>query len=247
MASRGRAPDKRDRILQAAIHVFAEKGFFVARVADVAREAGVADGTIYLYFKSKEALLQGLFEESMDRVLVWMRELAASPEPPSERLLAIFERYAQFTEDEPRLAEVLTVQLRESGKLMAEIASQKFGEFLQILTAIIEDGQRRGHFRADLRARTVARVMYGALDELSLSWVMSDARWALSAATREVLDVFLHGIVAGRPQPGAATTATPSIAEPPEAGDTKGEEAEPPPAPSPAASAQGRRISRSNA
>ncbi len=196
MAQRNKAPDKRDRILQAAVRVFAQKGFYVARVADVAREAGVADGTIYLYFESKEALLQGLFEESMDRILDMMRELGGEGLPPAERLLQFFERYAQFTEEEPELAEVLTVQLRESGKLMKQIATKRFGEFLHLLIGLIEDGQRTGAFRQDLSARTVARAMFGALDELSLSWVMSDARWRLKDSCRELLDVFLRGMSA---------------------------------------------------
>ena len=204
MSQRSPSPDKRDRILQAAVRVFADKGFYTARVADVAREAGVADGTIYLYFKSKELLLQGLFEESMDRILLMLKGIVSESSSAAERLLRFFERYAQFTEEEPALAEVLTVQLRESGKLMKQIASQKFGEFLQLLVRLIEEGQRSGVFRADAPARTVARAMFGALDELSLSWVMSDARWKLSQSCREVLDVFLRGLVAA---PSSSSTA----------------------------------------
>jgi TetR/AcrR family fatty acid metabolism transcriptional regulator len=197
MGPRSRAQDKRDRILQAAVRVFADKGFYTARVSDVASEAGVADGTIYLYFESKERLLQGLFEESMDRIITMLREIVDQPSPPADRLLSFFERYAQFTEDEPQLAEILTVQLRESGKLMKAIATQRFGEFLHLLMGLIEDGQRVGVFRRDAAPRTVARAMFGALDELSRSWVMSDARWKLSQSCREVLDVFLCGLLAG--------------------------------------------------
>ena len=186
--------DKRPRILNAAVKVFADKGFYCARVSDVAREAGVADGTIYLYFKSKEELLRGLFEENMTRILAGIREVVKGAESSADALAKLFDAYVTMTQREPELAEVLTVELRESGKFMNEFAAPLFGEFLRIITQLLEDGQARGELRTDFTARTISRAMFGAMDELSLAWVMSSRRWNLNEAGREVLEVFLGGL-----------------------------------------------------
>ncbi len=193
MGQRGKS-DKRERILAAAVKVFAEKGFYCARVSDVARQAGVADGTIYLYFASKEDLLRGLFEENMQAIIERLRALMEDVDTASQKLARLFEGYAQFTRDEPELAEVLTVELRESGKFMNEFAAPLFGEFLRLIVEVIEDGQRAGELRQDFSSRNIARAIFGALDELSLAWVMSKRKWDLTKSGREVLDVFLGGM-----------------------------------------------------
>ncbi len=194
LVQRTRSSDKRERIIEAAVKVFAAKGFYCARVSDVAREAGVADGTIYLYFASKEDLLRGLFEEKMTRIIGELQDVVAAAPNASERLGCLFATYVAFVQRDPELAEVLTVELRESGKFMDEFAAPLFGEFLRILVDIVLDGQKDGEFRADFSSRTLARAMFGALDELALSWVMSKRKWNLEQSGNELLDVFLRGM-----------------------------------------------------
>ena len=191
---RSRTSDKRNRILRAAVKVFAAKGFYVARVSDVAREAGVADGTIYLYFASKGDLLRGLFEENMERLIEQVRGVSAKHDSAAARLSQIWSDYVVFVQSEPELAEVLTVELRESGKFMNEFAADLFGAFLRLIVEVIADGQSRGELRRDVSARTVARLMFGAFDELSLSWVMSKNKWDLERSGKEALTIFLDGL-----------------------------------------------------
>ncbi len=191
---RSRTSDKRNRILRAAVKVFAAKGFYVARVSDVAREAGVADGTIYLYFASKGDLLRGLFEENMERLIEQVRGVSAKHDSAASRLSQIWSDYVVFVQSEPELAEVLTVELRESGKFMNEFAADLFGAFLRLIVEVIADGQSRGELRRDVSARTVARLMFGAFDELSLSWVMSKNKWDLERSGKEALTIFLDGL-----------------------------------------------------
>src|SRR5512139_3625644 len=116
---------KRERILDAAEKVFAERGFFAAKVADVAKEAGVADGTIYLYFKNKDDLLVSLFEHRMKDVNERLRA-AIADRPPLEQLRALIHTYLQLVADEPGAAEVLTIELRQSSKLMKEYENPQF-------------------------------------------------------------------------------------------------------------------------
>jgi len=194
MPKPSRSTDKRERILAAAVKVFAAKGFYCARVSDVAREAGVADGTIYLYFESKEDLLRGLYEETMTQINLGVREITEGDESVYKKVSKFFEAWAQFTLDDPALAEVMTVEIRESGKYMNEFAAPLFGEFLRCLVSLISEGQERGEFRTDVSPKTVARAMFGAMDELALAWVMSKRKWNLMRAGTEVLKVFLLGL-----------------------------------------------------
>ncbi len=172
-ASTSAGGDKRARILDAAEKVFARRGFFHARVSEIAREAGVADGTIYLYFKNKDDLLISLFESRMERVTA---EVSAALErvgpSPADRLRAFFTIYAELVVAHPELAEVLTVELRQSSKFMKEYQNPRFSDFLKLLAGVIADGQESGDFDGALPAPIAARAIFGMLDELALAWLL---------------------------------------------------------------------------
>jgi TetR/AcrR family transcriptional regulator, fatty acid metabolism regulator protein len=169
----GAGGDKRARILDAAEKIFARRGFFHARVSEIAREAGVADGTIYLYFKNKDDLLISLFESRMERVTA---ELTAALERvgprPADRLTGFFATYARLVVAHPELAEVLTVELRQSSKFMKEYQNPRFSDFLKLLAGLIADGQEQGEFDSSLPAPIAARAIFGMLDELALAWLL---------------------------------------------------------------------------
>lgn len=164
--------DKRERILGAAERIFARHGFFAARVSEIAKEAGVADGTIYLYFKSKDDLLISLFENRMKQVNEELR-VAIAGRPPAEQLRAFIRRYLQLVSDEPAAAEVLTIELRQSSKFMKEYENPEFADFLRMLGGIIADGQARGELDQAIPSHIAARMIFGILDELALAWVLA--------------------------------------------------------------------------
>jgi TetR/AcrR family fatty acid metabolism transcriptional regulator len=166
-----RAGDKRERILAAAERIFARHGFFAARVSEIAKEAGVADGTIYLYFKSKDDLLISLFENRMRQVNDDLRRAIADLAPPAQ-LRAFIKTYLQLVSDEPTVAEVLTIELRQSSKFMKEYDNPQFADFLRMLGGVIADGQARGEFDAAIPAHVAARMIFGIVDELALAWVL---------------------------------------------------------------------------
>jgi len=169
-----RGGDKRERILAAAETVFAKHGFFAARVAEIAKEAGVADGTIYLYFKNKDDLLISLFESRMKQVNEALR-VAIATEPPKDQLRAFIKRYLQLVHDEPAAAEVLTIELRQSSKFMKEYENPQFADFLRMLGGIIAAGQDRGELESSIPSHVAARMIFGMLDELALAWVLGRA------------------------------------------------------------------------
>jgi TetR/AcrR family transcriptional regulator, fatty acid metabolism regulator protein len=164
--------DKRERILAAAERIFARHGFFAARVSEIAREAGVADGTIYLYFKSKDDLLISLFENRMKQVNDQLRR-AIADQPPAAQLRAFIQTYLQLVSDEPTAAEVLTIELRQSSKFMKEYDNPQFADFLRMLGGIIADGQARGELDAAIPSHIAARMIFGIVDELALAWVLA--------------------------------------------------------------------------
>ncbi len=166
---------KRERILDAAERVFAERGFYAAKVADIARAAGVADGTIYLYFKNKDDLLICLFESRMERVIAYLTAAVAAAAGPPAQLRAFVAAYLALIAEEPTAAEVLTIELRQSTKFMREYSPARFGELLRILATIVTAGQASGEFTDRIPAPHVARMIFGMLDEMALAWLLGRA------------------------------------------------------------------------
>src|SRR5436305_61998 len=146
---------KRDAILRAAIDVFAERGFFGAQVADVARAAGIAAGTVYLYFRSKDDLLVSIFERTMRDGLAEGRKAVADVRDPAERLRRFARLHLARLGHDRKLAIVFQVELRQSTKFMERFSSTLLRDYLGLIRTAIADGQAAGVFRADLNA-TVA-------------------------------------------------------------------------------------------
>jgi len=190
-----RSGDKRDRILKAAVKVFARSGFHATRVSEVAKAAGVADGTIYLYFKSKEELLVSLFEDRVDKLLTYMREeLPKHPDPPA-RLRAVIDMQLGLLEGERDLAEVITVILRQSTRLMKEFAAPRFSAYIDAIARIVAEGQSAGAFRQDVSPHVAARAVFGALDGITLTWALGRAEaGALARASGQLADILLRGL-----------------------------------------------------
>ncbi len=167
--------DKRERILDAAETVFAQHGFFAAKVSEIAKEAGVADGTIYLYFKNKDDLLISLFESRMERVNAYLATNVAKHRAPKEKLIAFIRAYLALVKEQPAAAEVLTVELRQSAKFMkGQPANPKFAELLRLLASIVADGQAEGIFTDAIPAPVAARMIFGLVDEMALAWLLGD-------------------------------------------------------------------------
>lgn len=164
--------DKRRRIIDAAVEVFAEKGFFGAKVSEVAKRADVADGTIYLYFKSKDDLLISLFEEKMDEIIARLTEILAPLDDPEAKMRRYIAAHLELTSEQPHLMQVLTVELRQSARFIKEYRPQGFKRYLEIIGAILEEGQAKGVFRSDLDPAVFRRALFGAIDEISLEWVL---------------------------------------------------------------------------
>ena len=188
------AGGKRERILDAAVRVFAEQGFYHAKVAQIAQLAGVADGTIYLYFKSKDDLLISLFEDRMTEVNAQLREALDSARGAVERLKRVIRMHLALVEQNLPMAEVISVELRQSSKFVKEYANPKFVEFLRLIAGAIADGQEHGELRRDVDPQLIARSLFGALDEIALSWLMKKEKFDLQRAAADLERLFVDGL-----------------------------------------------------
>jgi TetR/AcrR family fatty acid metabolism transcriptional regulator len=184
---------KRDAILRAAIDVFANRGFFNAQVADVARAAGVAAGTVYLYFKGKDDLLVSIFERSMRDGLAHGRAAVSDLQDPRERLLRLARAHLARLGHDRNLAIVFQVELRQSTKFMERFSATLLRDYLGLIREAIADGQRAGLFRSDVKATAMAKMLFGALDEMATNWILSRRRYSLEADADMVVDLFING------------------------------------------------------
>lgn len=186
--------DKREAIIRAAIKVFARKGYFSSKVSDIAGQAKIADGTVYLYFKSKEEILHSIFNRMMESFISDGKKEIEGIERADEKLRRISELHLERLGADRDLAIVFQVQLRGSIKFMREFSAAGFAEYLDIIRRTISEGQKQGLFRKDLNPVVCSKILFGALDEMVTNWILSKKKFELAPAAGEVLDVFFNGV-----------------------------------------------------
>lgn len=188
--------DKREAILRAATKIFARKGYFNSKVADIAAEAGIADGTVYLYFKSKDEILHSVFDKAMAEFIAEGKREIEGISDPASKLRKIAHLHLERLGSDRDMAIVFQVELRGSTKFMREFSAAGFGEYLDIIRNTIMEGQASGQFRADIKPVVCAKILYGALDEMVTNWILSNKSYPLSPMADEVLKIFFGGVTA---------------------------------------------------
>ena len=190
-----RGTGKRERILRAAVDVFAQTGYFSAKVSDVAKAAGVADGTIYLYFQGKEDLLLTIFREYMTHYLGRLQETLAGVSDLVAQLREAVTFHLTTAGSDRALAVVFQVELRQSLKFMSLLSQGGVGNYLGMLKQLIERGQVSGVFRRDLKPQVVANAIFGILDEMVTKWILSEKDYDLAEDAEQVTEFILRGLL----------------------------------------------------
>ncbi len=185
---------KRSAILRAAVRVIADRGYAGARMADVAHQAEVADGTLYLYFRGKEDLLVSILEEYAEAFLLRARRDMEGVDSARERLARVVRRHLVSLEADRPLAQVFQIELRHTRRFLRRVAKGKVAEYLQLLQVIVADGVGRGEFRSDVPADVAARVIFGAVDECVTAWVLTARPDPLEPQADLLMKVLLHGL-----------------------------------------------------
>jgi AcrR family transcriptional regulator len=187
--------EKRRKLLEAAVRVFARKGYHAARIGDIAEEAGVAYGLLYHYFSSKEEVLRSVFRDTWRALIRTIKNVEEGDDPPPEQLRKVAEILLRSWRREPDLVRVLVLEVTRSSLLAGEM-DEVVASFAAI-QEIIERGQADGSIRADLDARLASYVFYGAIDELLTGWVLGrlpDSDDDLARAERTVVEIVTGGL-----------------------------------------------------
>jgi TetR/AcrR family fatty acid metabolism transcriptional regulator len=188
--------NKHQKILHAAIKVFSEKGFYNSRVSEIAKEADVADGTIYLYFKNKDDILISLFEEEFGKFVQNMQVELGKEKDPLQKIKRFAITHLSLVTKHPHLGEVMGVEVRQSTKFMKEYVNKPFIEYLNIIRSVVIEGQEKGLLRKDLTPGVMKRAFFGALDEMARYWVLSTKKkHSIDQAAIQISDVFIRGMI----------------------------------------------------
>jgi len=194
--SKRKDTEKYYKIIDAATKIFAKKGFHQAKISEIAREAKIADGTIYIYFENKDDILISLFEEQMNAVLDNMVKKISEQNNPIKKLEKFALTHLQLIEQKKNLAEIIQVEIRQSSKFMKEYKNEKFTQYLDLVGKIIQEGQENGVFKKEVIPGVAKRAFFGALDEMSRFWVLSSRkRYDIKTSAKQISEYFLYGIM----------------------------------------------------
>jgi len=194
---RRKANDKYQRILVAAIKVFAEQGFFQSTIAQIAKEAGVADGTIYLYFKSKDDILVQFFNYKTKQVFDGFRTEVDRADNAVDKLRNLIRRHlAEFQRDR-NMAILYQSETHQSTRLVEKQIKEMSNMYLDIVAEIMEQGQQEGLIRRNLYLSLVKRFILGAVDEVINTWIHSGGQYDLVSMADPLVDLFIEGVGAG--------------------------------------------------
>jgi TetR/AcrR family transcriptional regulator, fatty acid metabolism regulator protein len=189
--------EKYYRIIKAATKMFARKGFYKTRISEIAKEAKVADGTVYIYFENKDDILISLFEEQMKAVMDNMVKQISEETDPVKKLEKFALIHLQLIEQNPNMAEIIQVEVRQSSKFMKEYKNEKFVQYLDLIAKIVLEGQEKRIFKKEVIPGMAKRAFFGALDEMSRFWVLSTRKqYDIKTAAKQISDYFLKGIQA---------------------------------------------------
>ncbi|KRT72939.1 MAG: TetR family transcriptional regulator [Candidatus Rokubacteria bacterium CSP1-6] len=189
-------PDKHQQIIEAAVRIFARNGYYNSRVSDIAKEAGIASGTIYLYFKTKDEILVTLFREKMAEFVATVRKAIAAEPDAVAKLRRLIALHFKLLEDHSEMAEVVQVELRQGQKFFRGASANEVSGYFDLISSVLEEGMAAGMFRSDLPVKTVRKVLFGAMDQMATSWVLGKRGYKLSETAEAVADIFLKGLAA---------------------------------------------------
>ena len=191
-----RDPGKPQQIIDAAIRVFARTGYYNSRVSDIAREAGIASGTIYLYFKTKDEILVSLFRDKMAEWVAFARQEIAGEADPIAKIRRLVALHFSVLEGNPDLAEVVQVELRQGHKFFRGASAHEISAYFDLIAGVLEEGIARGQVRRDLPVKLATKMLFGAMDQLATSWVLGKRGYRLTDAADAVATIFLRGVSA---------------------------------------------------
>ncbi len=186
--------DKYQAIIEAAIKVIAQHGYHNAQVAKIAKAAGVAEGTIYLYFQNKEDVLISIFQDKMGEYITLVRSELEKTEDPLEKIKLLIQMHFSKLEANRDLAAVLQIQLRQSHPSIRRRIAEPLKGYYRLIEEIVSEGIAKGVFRENLNLHLTRQVIFGSIDEVATCWVMAQKPYSLLAQAPAVYDLLAHAL-----------------------------------------------------
>jgi TetR/AcrR family fatty acid metabolism transcriptional regulator len=185
---------KPQQIIDAAIRVFARTGYYNSRVSDIAREAGIASGTIYLYFRTKDEILVTLFREKMAQWVALVRREIGTERGAEAKIRKLVALHFTVLEGDPDLAEVVQVELRQGQKFFRGASAHEVSAYFDLIGSVLQEGIAAGQIRADLPVKIATKMLFGAMDQMATSWVLGKRGYRLTETAEAVASIFLRGV-----------------------------------------------------
>ncbi|HZK18100.1 MAG TPA: TetR/AcrR family transcriptional regulator [Clostridia bacterium] len=187
--------NKYDNIIEAAVKIIAKNGYHNSQVSKIAKEAGVADGTIYLYFRNKEDILVSVFNNKMTKFIDHIREKIELKEEPLDKLKDLIKSHFSYLEADRNLALVTQIELRQSNPSIREAITEVIIQYYMLIEDVLKMGIEKGVLRKDLDIRLSRKMIFGALDEVVTCWVLSKKRYKLTDSVDNLFFLLLNGLV----------------------------------------------------
>ena len=189
-----KSTQRRRQILDAAVKVFARNGFYNSKVLDIAKEAGVANGTIYLYFLGKDDILITIFEEQMSELIDYMKQEIQLESGCLNKLRKLVSMQMHLIETNPELTELLLVELRQSRKFLKSKAIDTVADYIDMVNDVLKEGITEGTIDRNIDVTIVGTMLFSAVEGLATRWILEGASYPLDRAADMVMKVFLDGI-----------------------------------------------------
>jgi len=190
----GSENDKRQQIIEAATKNFARNGYYNSTISDIAKEAGVAHGTVYLYFKSKEELLISVFDEQMADVVNYVRSEIEKEEGALQKLHRMVSIQMQLIETNRDLTELLLVEFRQSTKFFEDASIDRVVDYIELIGSVLREGIAEGVIREEINVSTAATMLFCSIEGIITRWILEDSQYSLEKTANDVMQIFLNGI-----------------------------------------------------
>lgn len=190
-------PRKREKymsIIDAALEAFAEYGYHNCQVAKIARQAGIADGTIYLYFANKEDVLVSVYREKMNEFITQLKALLKDYTTAIDKLTCLVKFHFKHLENNPSLANFIQIQLRQSDASIRSGIAEPLKHYYQLIETLIDEGKEQGAFNPQIKTKVAREVIFGSMDEIVSCWVFSSRKYSLSKNASDVLTILKIGL-----------------------------------------------------
>ena len=185
---------KYKQIIDAAVIVIAENGYHQAQVSKIAKQAGVADGTIYLYFKNKEDILISMFQDKLGSFISNIEEEMDRVSSAKEKMLVLVRKHFEILTEDKHLAIVTQLELRQSNKEIRYKINDVLKGYLKLVDSILITGVEQGEFQKELDVRLARHMVFGTLDEIVTTWVMNEQKYDLTKQAKSVHHLIIKGL-----------------------------------------------------